>query len=168
MGELRHTSLLCLLVAALLIPMIAAASWFKTLDWYPWMVLVVLGFLLDFPLERPLTWASERLNALTADCPERWKLGGFVWLAPPAWCLALGLCANAALDPSPAEDHPSEVISKGRKNDISLRDFRDGGQLQISFGLSQAPPLKEGQALTITTHAGLFGWPWIAAITPHP
>lgn len=158
---------------ASVLPVIAAVLLVDTLDWYPYALCGGLGVVVALGLGSLRTRLRRGTAALVAGevGPEH-APGGFVlWLGPPLWCVALGLFANAYLDPSPPVEHVSEVLRRVHKTKgpdrVVLRGFRAGeAELAISANRAGVGAIAEGQAVTIVVRAGLFGWTRIAAITP--
>ena len=155
------------------LPVVFAALLVDTLDWSPYFLCAALGVVVALALRPLLARVRRGSAALVAGevAPEH-APGGFVlWLAPPLWCVALGLFANAWLDPSPPTAHASEVlrrVSKSKGPDrIILRGFRPGeAELGVSANSPAVRVASVGQPVTITTRVGLFGWTRIESITP--
>lgn len=155
------------------LPLVFAVLLVDTLDWSPYFLCGAVGIGVAFALRPLLARVRRGSAALVAGevAPEH-APGGFVlWLAPPLWCVALGLFANAWLDPSPPATHASEILrrqSKSKGQDrIILRGFRPGEpELDISAGSPAVRVATVGQPVTITTRAGRFGWTRITSITP--
>jgi len=154
------------------LPVAFAVLLVDTIDWYPYLLCGVVGVVVAVALRPLLARVRRGSAALVAGevAPEH-APGGFVlWLAPPLWCMALGLFANAWLDPSPPSTHASEVLRRVRKSKgpdrIVLRGFRPG---EAEFDISASSPAvgaaTVGQPVTITIRAGLFGWTRIESIT---
>ena len=96
--------------------------------------------------------------------------GGFVlWLAPPMWGIAIGLFANAYLDPAPPHEYPSEVLrhtspSKGPGR-VILRSFRPSeAELSIHANSRLVMQLSDGDTVWLVARDGLFGWDRLEAI----
>lgn len=158
---------------ASVLPVIAAWLFADTLDWTPYALCGGVGAALAFGLGSLGARVRRGSAALVAGevAPEH-APGGFVrWLGPPLWCVALGLFANAYLDPSPPVEHVSEVLrrthpAKGPGQFI-LRGFRPGeAELAISANSAAVGAIAEGMPVTIVARAGLFGWTRIETIRP--
>ncbi len=151
------------------VPLAAAFFLADTLDWYPWLVLFGAGVLVGAILFKPMWRAHQRLREVSKGFMRSGSLGPLVWLAPPLWTMALGMFANAYLDPSPPTEHASEVVrvTTGKNRAFYLREFRPGGgEFRLSGGNSLVQGLTQGQAVTLVARAGLFGWGRLVAITP--
>lgn len=140
-------------------PTLAAWMFADTLDWSPWILLLVVGAVASVILWRRLGQPSDRIQ--------------YVLMALPLWLLAAGLFANAFLDGSPAERHESEVLRRAHAakgpGSIVLRGFRAGsGELAINANSPLVARIGEGDRVTIVVRRGLFGWPRIAAIERRP
>ena len=165
----RFLILLYVLWMSFTAPVVAALWWADTKDWHPWLVLFGVGVGVAVILFKPLWWAHQRLKAASAGLTRGLTLAPFVWLVPPAWCMALGMFANAYLDRSPPEEHVSEVvrITTGKNSSVHFRECAPGdGDLRLSGGNGLVQGLTQGQAVTIVTRRGLFGWARIVAIRP--
>lgn len=158
---------------ASVLPLAIAVVLVDTLDWYPYFLCAGAGVVLAVSLRS----LSGRVQAGTAafvagEVAPRHAPGGFVlWLAPPLWCISLGLFANAMLDPSPARPHASEVLRLHRPNKGAskwiLRGFRPGeAELAVREAGHGVARLEVGQAVTIVARDGLFGWTRVESITP--
>ena len=150
-------------------PLAAAVFLADTLDWYPWLVLFGAGVLAAAVLFKPMWRAHQWLRGVSRGFMRSGSLGPLVWLAPPLWTMALGMFANAYLDPSPPAQHASEVVrvTTGKNRGFYFREFRpDGGEFRLGGGNSLVQGLVQGQAVTLVARPGLFGWVRIVAITP--
>ncbi len=132
----RYSAIQNLALYTSVLPVVAAWMLVDTLDWYPYLLSAAVGVSLALVLRRAVASLRGRLlrrsaaftasEVAAADAP-----GGFVlWLAPPMWGIAIGLFANAYLDPAPPHEYPSEVLrhtrpSKGPGH-VILRSFRPG------------------------------------------
>lgn len=164
-------------VFASVLPVIAAWQLVDTLDWYPYFLSAAAGVALALALRGALAVVHARLLRRSAAFvagevgPNDAPGGLLLWLAPPLWGIALGLFANAYLDPSPASEHASEVLRRSHAakgpGQVVLRGYRPGeAELAIHGNSRLVMRLSEGEAVTILARAGLFGWDRIEAITP--
>ncbi len=171
----RYSAVQNLALYTSVLPVIAAWMFVDTLDWYPYLLSAAAGVALAAALRPAVARLRGRLLRRTAAftagevAPEH-APGGFVtWLAPPLWGIALGLFANAYLDPSPPREHPSEVLrqtspSKGPGH-VILRSFRPGeAELAIHANSRLVMRLSVGDQVTLVVREGLFGWDRLAAI----
>lgn len=175
----RYSAVQNIALYVAVLPLIFAVLFADTLDWYPYFICAGVGVVLTFVLRGALGSLRGRLRRSSAafvagEVPAEHAPGGFVlWLAPPLWCVALGLLANAYLDRSPPAAHASEVLrrtspSKGPGSYI-LRGIRLGEpELSIRANSLKVTTISEGQAVTIVVRAGLFGWARIESISPRP
>lgn len=173
MSGTRHSQLTYALMMLTAAPLIVAVNFFDTIDWSPWLLLLGLGLALTWLFRQVLARLQARVRrttaALTAGevAPEHAPGGLFLWFAVPAWTIGLGLILNVALDGSPPEEHPSTIVqlTNGKGARITFRDFRPGGDtislLRNKAALADPTP---GRPVTLVTHPGFFGWPWLAEI----
>jgi hypothetical protein len=153
-------------------PLLLAAWMFGTIDWTPWLILLVVGVALAFAGRRVFAALALRLHRASAAAvagevaPEHAPGGWFVWAAVPLWTIALGLFLNVQLDSSPAQEHPSRVvqITGGKGPRVHLQDFRGAGTISMHRNNPLVNRVSEGQAVTIVARRGFFGWAWIEAI----
>ncbi len=171
----RYSAIQNLAVFTSVLPAFVAWMLVDTLDWYPYLLSAVGGMSLALVLRRAVASLRGRLlrrsAAFTAgevaaeDAP-----GGFVlWLAPPMWGIAIGLFANAYLDPTPPHEYPSEVLrhtspSKGPGR-VIFRGFRPReAELSIYANSRLVMQLSDGDTVWLVAREGLFGWDRIEAI----
>lgn len=146
-----------LLMMAAIGPVILAWMFADTLDWTPWIVLLVVGLGISVGVWRTKERVSDRLQ--------------HVLMALPLWFLSAGLFANAFLDGSEPERHASEVLrltnpSKG-PGEVVMTDFRPGGgELSLHRNSPLAGRLAKGDKVTLVVRKGLFGWVRLQAIEP--
>lgn len=169
----RYSAVQNVALFASVVPLAPAVLLADTLDGYPYLLCAALGVAVAFGLRGLRVHLHRRSAAFVAGevAPEHTPGGFLLWLAPPLWCIALGLLTNAFLDPSPPISHPSEVLrrvntQKGADR-LVLRGFRPGQpELSLREGLLVRGGLAVGQPVTITVHTGLFGWARISSVTP--
>ena len=153
-GNAYSIRIYVLMVGAVL-PLLAAWQLADTIDWYPWLLLLVLGGVISLVVR------------------TRRPAAGYVLLALPLWFTAAGLFANAFLGGSPPERHDSQVLKRTRSSKgperLILQEFRPGGgELSIHGNSRISAGLAVGQQVTLVVRRGLFGWARIEAIEPRP
>lgn len=155
------------------LPVVFAVLLVDTLDWYPYCLCGAVGVGVAFALRPLLTRVRRGAAALVAGevAPEHAPGGFALWLAPPLWCIALGLFANAWLDGTPPAEHASEVLRREHRSKgpdrLVLRGFRPGeAEVAISASRPGVGAASEGQPVTIVARAGRFGWTRIESILP--
>jgi len=173
MAGASYSGLTYALLLAAAAPVIAAANFFDTIDWTPWLLLLAVGVALAWLFRQVLSTLQARLRRRAASLtagevpPEHAPGGWFVWVAVPTWTLGLGLALNVLLDASPLEEHASQIVavSNGKNARVTLRDFRPGGDT-LSLRRNSVPiaDAEAGRPVTIAAHRGFFGWAWIASI----
>jgi len=174
---MRYSAVQNAALFASVLPLVIAWQLADTIDWYPYLLGAAVGLALAAALRGLLARWRARLHRRSAafvagEVAAEHAPGGFaLWLAPPLWCVALGLLANAYLDGAPATEHPSEVLRQVRRSKgadyVVLRDFRSPrGELSIRAGSPGVPPLAVGEAVTLVVRPGLFGWARLVAVVP--
>ncbi|HJL16853.1 MAG TPA: hypothetical protein RMH99_14410 [Sandaracinaceae bacterium LLY-WYZ-13_1] len=169
------STLTWILLVSALGPAVAAVWTQPLMDRWPWAVLLAVGLglaaALRPALRRVQAWV-DRLSARATEgevapehAPGRW----WVWVALPAWTLAIGLVLDVQLDPSVPREHASQVvrIERGKAAWFHLRDPR-GGTFSVRASDPMVRGLGVGDEVTLVVRDGLFGWPWLEAVRRTP
>jgi hypothetical protein len=135
---------------------------------------ILSGFAVGFALWGAVVAALFFLLRGGTHSIKQFFLAAFLLLlgVPTAGTMLVFL-ANSALDGSPAVTHHVTVIAvpkpstgkKKRNNQVTFTSWRpDHDQLVIGVPYAHLGNLKVGDAVDITTHAGAFGWEWVAEV----
>lgn len=146
-------------------PLLVAWSVWDTLDQLPYWLCLLVGVVVSV-----VAWQVAKWRAGPAPL-GMWRLGAIGWA--PCVAVAAGLGGNVLFDSSPAVAHEVEFLGyhsgqKGptRAHFASWRTPGEKEQVACNFWRQSeiCLPLKSGDKVVVTTHAGALGWEWIEGV----
>jgi hypothetical protein len=164
-GSWAYSVVVWLVMVLYVAPLLIAWNLWDTLDELPYLVCLLVGGVLS-----AVGWQVAKWRAGHAPL-GMWRLGAIGWA--PCVAVAAGLGGNALLDSSPAVAH--EVLFLGyhsgqkgptRAHFASWRTPGDKEKVACNFWRQSeiCLPLKSGDKVVVTTHAGALGWEWIEGV----